>query len=43
MYKATYKYIANIALKIDNRDSEFVIGLRLKTFGRRWFVDYDMV
>ena len=33
MYKATYKYIANIALKIDNRDSEFVIGLRLKTFG----------
>ena len=37
MYKVKYNYIANIALKIDNRDKEFVIDLHLQTFGRGWF------
>ena len=43
MYKAKYDYIANIALKIDNSDKELVIGLGLQTFGRGWFIDYNIV
>ena len=34
--------IANIALKIDNTDNKFLISLRLQTFLRGWFVDYNI-